>query len=182
MNTLTKIAALTCAAALIVGCNNATTTNTPMNNTKAETADKATYHSPGKPSASVEMNYTLSSERVAVGEAVQVQLSFDNSLNSVQAIINTQQELVLSGSKTVNFETSKSGNADASQIFEVTPTTEGIHLISVIAKNSNSDRAKPMVIRVIAGDKPIEEYLEVNGTLTEDEDGNKIISMPAVEK
>ena len=60
--------------------------------------------------------------------------------------------------------------------------TEGIHLITVVAEDAQQSHKKPFAIRIIAGNKPIEEYLEKNGTLTTDENGEKIISMPAEER
>ncbi|NVK22841.1 MAG: hypothetical protein HWD86_10005 [Kangiellaceae bacterium] len=138
------------------------------------------YQSPGKPSAEVAMKYNLTKERVAVGETVTVSVSFDNSAKAIAARFEPTANMVMSGDNIKNFAQAK-GDANASYSFEVTPLTEGIHYINVFAKDASVSHEKPFAIRVVAGDKPIEEYLEVNGTLSEDENGEKIIIMKAQE-
>lgn len=150
----------------IMACNNQTTAKSP----------NSEYKSPGKPSAKVQLDYKLSKERVAVGETVDLSVNFTGNMPS-KASVETSKQLVLHGNK--QFQT-KAGSVDnQAHTFSVTPTTEGIHLITIVAEDAKTSYKKPFAIRVIAGDKPVEEYLEKNGTLETDENGEKIISMPA---
>ena len=71
----------------------------------------------------------------------------------------------------------KTGKADTHTI-TILPQTEGIHYVNIYQPGANQ---KPSVIRVIAGDKDIKEYLQTPGTLVEQEDGSKVISMKADE-
>lgn len=152
----------------LIACSNQTTAEKPSPNSE--------YKSPGKPSAKVQLNYKLSKERVAVGETVDLTINFSGNMPS-KASIKTSKQLILQGNK--QFQ-SKNGSIEKQvHTFSVTPTTEGIHLVTIIAEDAQTSHKKPFAIRVIAGDKPIEEYLENNGTLETDENGEKIISMPA---
>ena len=137
------------------------------------------YKSPGKPSMKVEMDYSVSKKRVAVGETVDISINFSGKEMPNMASLKTSQELVLHGNDSINLQ--KTGS-QASHKFSVTPMTEGIHIISVIAEDAQQSHKKPFAIRIIAGDKPIEEYLQKNGTLEVDESGKRIISMPAVQR
>lgn len=154
----------------LIACNNQATT---------KDADSKAYKSPGKPSMNVELNYTVSKERVAVGETVDVTINFDGNIKPSSASLKTSQQLVLHGDKNIVLQKSSSHQPHT---FSVTPMTEGIHLLTVIAEDAATSHTKPFAIRIIAGDKPIEEYLETNGTLETDENGEKIISMPAEEQ
>ncbi|GAA4358862.1 hypothetical protein [Kangiella marina] len=155
----------------LIACNNQTTAQ--------ENKHEQSYKSPGKPSMKVEMDYSVSKERVAVGETVDISVNFSGKQKPSSAMLKTSKQLVLHGNSQLNMQ--KSGNQTEHK-FSVTPMTEGIHLVTVVAEDAQQSHKKPFAIRIIAGDKPIEAYLEKNGTLTTDEDGEKIISMPAEER
>ena len=140
------------------------------------------YQSPGKPSYEVSMDYKLSSERVAVGETVDVTLNFDNSNKGISAKVATTDNMSFNGKKEAHFLAQKSGQANASHTFSVTPLTEGIHYINIFAKEASMSHEKPFAIRIIAGDKPVQEYLQKNGRVAVDENGEKIIIMQAEEQ
>ncbi|WP_223670697.1 hypothetical protein [Kangiella shandongensis] len=147
--------------------------------TIAKSAIEQEYKSPGKPSAKVEMDYSVSKERVAVGETVDINITFKGETVPSQAKLKTSKQLVLHGNSQLSMQKASSGS---SHRFSVTPMTEGIHLITVVAEDAQQSHKKPFAIRIIAGDKPVESYLKKNGTLTTDERGEKIISMPAEER
>lgn len=154
----------------LIACNNQST---------AKAGHDASYKSPGKPSMQVQMKYTVSKERVAVGETVDISINFSGAAKPNRASLKTSPQLVLQGNNSIDMQ--KSG-ADQSHTFSVTPMTEGIHLLTVVAEDAQQSHKKPFAIRIVAGDKPIEDYLEKNGTLKVDEDGEKIISMPAEQR
>jgi hypothetical protein len=143
---------------------------------EAKAKHDSTYKSPGKPSMKVEMDYTVSKERVAVGETVDISVNFKGQVKPTTASLKTSKELVLHGNKNINLQKASHQQKHA---FSVTPMTEGIHLITVVAEDAQQSHKKPFAIRIVAGEKPIEEYLKRNGTLEIDENGEKIISMPA---
>lgn len=68
------------------------------------------------------------------------------------------------------------------KVITVIPQTEGIHLLTIYAKDLSVAYEKPIAIQIVAGDKPIQDYLEINGTLEQQDDGETVISMPAEEK
>ncbi|GAA0205827.1 hypothetical protein GCM10009123_11590 [Kangiella japonica] len=156
----------------LVACNNQATT-------AKEAESKSAYKSPGKPSMKVDMDYQISKERVAVGETVDIQFNFKGQVKPSSAKLKTSEQLVLHGDTTIQMQ--KSGS-NSQHKFSVTPMTEGIHLVTVIAEDVQQSHTKPFAIRIVAGDKPIEEYLQQNGQLEIDENGEKIISMPAEER
>lgn len=145
----------------------------------AKSTTKQQYKSPGKPSAKVEMDYSVSKERVAVGETVDISIKFKGAERPALANLKTSKQLVLHGNSQLSMQ---KASTDSSHSFSVTPMTEGIHIITVVAEDAQQSHKKPFAIRIIAGDKPVESYLKKNGTLTTDEKGEKIISMPAEER
>lgn len=157
----------------LVACNNQATT------AKEEVHNKSGYQSPGKPSMKVDMDYQVSKERVAVGETVDIQFNFKGQVKPSSAKLKASKQLVLHGDNTLKMQ--KSGSQQPHK-FSVTPMTEGIHLVTIIAEDIQQSHQKPFAIRIIAGDKPIEDYLQQNGQLEIDENGEKIISMPAEER
>ncbi|GAA4344918.1 hypothetical protein [Kangiella taiwanensis] len=156
----------------LIACNNQTTAE--------DTKEAQSFKSPGKPSMKVQMDYTVSKERVAVGETVDISVNFTGKQQPSHALLKTTDKMVLHGNSQLNLQKSSGGQTQHS--FSVTPMTEGIHLVTVVAEDAQQSHKKPFAIRIIAGDKPIEAYLEKNGTLTTDENGEKIISMPAEER
>ena len=156
----------------IVACNNQATT-------AKEAHTKSGFKSPGKPSMKVDMDYQISKERVAVGETVDIQFNFKGQAKPSSAKLKASKQLVLHGDNTIKMQ--KSGRQQPHK-FSVTPMTEGIHLVTIIAEDIQQSHQKPFAIRIIAGDKPIEDYLQQNGQLQVDENGEKIISMPAEER
>lgn len=149
---------------------------------KEEMSQDSGYSSPGKPSASIELDYTLANERVTVGETVELKVSFKSAENGViSANFSTNPEMVLNGDKHLSLNIKKGHTQTNQHQFSVTPSSEGIHYINILASEEGKVASKPFAIRIIAGDKSIEEYLQSNGTLTEDADGEKIISMTAEE-
>ena len=158
----------------LIACNNQTTAQ------EQGAKGESSFKSPGKPSMKVKMGHTVSKERVAVGETVDISVNFTGKQKPSHANLKTTDNMVLHGNTQLNLQ--KASGGQAQHKFSVTPMTEGIHLITVVAEDAQQSHKKPFAIRIIAGNKPIEEYLEKNGTLTTDENGEKIISMPAEER
>lgn len=140
------------------------------------------YQSPGKPGANVSINYRVSKERVAVGEAVQIHLSAENNKQDVIARLQTSDKLLMTNNKELTFKASPLKQQPAEQVITVIPQSEGIHLVTIFAKELSVAYEKPIAIQIVAGDKPVGEYLEINGILEQQEDGETVISMPAEEK
>lgn len=140
------------------------------------------YQSPGKPGAKTAINYKVSKERVAVGEAVQVYLSTSNIKQDVMARLQTTDNLLLSSNSHMTFKAGNLNQQTEEQVITVTPQTEGIHILTIYAKDLSVAYEKPIAIQIVAGSKPIQEYLEINGTVEKQDDGETVISMPAEEK
>ncbi len=130
------------------------------------------------PSNLPEMEYTLSKDRVAVGERVDISLNFKGQTNAAHASVHTSNQLLLHSHNQLVIQK----NSSAPKQLSVTPMTEGIHLITIVAGDIQQSKQKPFAIRIIAGDKPIEEYLKQNGILATNKNGEKVISMKAEER
>ncbi|ACV27712.1 hypothetical protein [Kangiella koreensis] len=140
------------------------------------------YQSPGKPGNDIAINYRISKERVAVGEAVQIHLSSVNNKQDVIARLQTTDKLLTTSSKELTFQAETSKQQSEELVITVIPQEEGIHLVTIFAKELSVAYEKPIAIQIVAGDKPVSEYLEINGRLEQQEDGETVISMPAEEK
>lgn len=143
---------------------------------------KQSYQSPGKPGSKTAINYKVSKERVAVGEPVQVYLTTSNIKQDITARLQTTDNLILSSDSLMTFKSSNQTNQTEEKVITVIPQTEGIHLLTIYAKDLSVAYEKPIAIQIVAGDKPIQDYLEINGTLEQQDDGETVISMPAEEK
>lgn len=143
---------------------------------------KHSYQSPGKPGAKAAISYRISKDRVAVGETVQIHLSTANNKQDVIARLQTSDNLLLSGDSQMTFKATSQAKQLEEQVITVIPQSEGIHLVTIFAKELSVAHEKPIAIQIVAGDKPVSEYLEINGTLEKQEDGETVISMPAEEK
>lgn len=141
-----------------------------------------TYQSPGRPGPKVSINYRVSKERVAVGEAVEVYLSTSSLKQDITARLQTTDHLLLSGNSQMTFKAGNLSQQSKEQIITVIPQTEGIHLLTIYAKDLSVAYEKPIAIQIVAGSKSIQEYLEINGTLEQQDNGETVISMPAEEK
>ncbi|MCW8858061.1 MAG: hypothetical protein OQJ95_11905 [Kangiella sp.] len=172
MMTLTIAGSLAFSALSLSACASQTETSKP----------KQTYQSPGKPGPKVTITYQVSKHRVAVGEAVQIHLSASDNSEDVIARLQTTDNLLLSGNSQMTFKANKQAQQPEEQIITVIPQTEGIHLITIFAKELSISHEKPIAIQIVAGNKPINEYLEINGTLEQQDDGETVISMPAEER
>lgn len=140
------------------------------------------YQSPGKPGAKTAINYKISKDRVAVGEAVQIYLSTSSISQDVTARFQTSDNLLLTDKAQLTFKAESKSAQPEQQVITVIPQTEGIHLLTIYAKDLSVAYEKPIAIQIVAGSKPIQEYLEINGTLEQQDDGETVISMPAEEK
>ena len=130
------------------------------------------------PTTNMRFEHRLSAERAQVGVPFEIQLDFSGSSDSV---LNTEfsasSGLQMMSKETESFQVNKSGKVDTHTI-TIVPQSEGIHYVNIIQPGA---KEKPSVIRVIAGDKDIKEYLQTPGTVVEQEDGSKVISMKADE-
>jgi len=126
----------------------------------------------------MKFEHTTSSERASVGVPYDIEINFSGSADSVlNAEFSTSSELQMMSNASESIQMNKAGKAET-QTITVVPQSEGFHYINIIQSGA---KQKPSVIRVIAGDKNIKEYLKTPGTLVEQEDGSKVISMKADE-
>ena len=129
-------------------------------------------------SNSIRFAHRMSAERAQVGVPFDIELDFTGSADSVlDTEFSTSTGLQMMGNTAESFQMNESGQADT-HIITLVPQAEGIHYVNIYQPGSNQ---KPSVIRIIAGDKDIKEYLQTPGTLVEQEDGSKVISMKADE-
>ena len=126
----------------------------------------------------MKFEHRLSAERAQVGVPFKIELDFTGSSDSVlNAEFSSSPGLQMMGNTAESFQMNKSGQADT-HIITLVPQTEGIHYVNIYEPGS---KQKPSVIRVIAGDKDIKEYLQTPGEIIEQEDGSKVIVMKADE-
>ena len=165
-----KILYTTLCVVLAAGCNSSSNTQSQ------QTVEQEQAIAIGKPAANpVTMTHQLSAERAKVGEPFEVSINFPAQYDQVSVRFQPSPHLQLIGEQQSTL-TSKTGQG-ASQTLVVIPQTEGIHYLNVFAKEVSMAHDKPIAIRIVAGDKPLKAYMKVNGELSEDEKGRKIIIM-----
>lgn len=126
----------------------------------------------------MKFEHRVSTERAQVGVPYTIDIDFSGSADSVlDAEFSTSSNMNMMSKSSESIQLSKAGKAETHTI-TVVPQTEGFHYVNIIQPGANQ---KPSVIRVIAGDKDIQEYLKTPGTIVEQEDGSKVISMKADE-
>lgn len=128
--------------------------------------------------SALKFEHRTSAERAQIGVPYEIEIDFlGNADSMLNAEFSASPGLNMLNNKAASIQMKKSGKADTHTI-TVVPQSEGIHYVNIIQPGANQ---KPSVIRIIAGDKDIKEYLQTPGTLVEQEDGSKVISMKADE-
>ena len=175
MKSVTTLLAVIGSLALATVSLTACASQAPNHKTQQNKAQQA------KVDTKAAINYRVSKERVAVGEPIQIYLSANNHKDDVVARLQTSEKLLLSGQSQMTFKAGQNQLSEE-QVITVIPQSEGIHLVTIFAKELSVAYEKPIAIQLVAGNKPISDYLEVNGTLEEQKNGEKVISMPAEER
>ena len=146
--------------------------------TKIDTAAEIVPTVSTAATTALKFEHRVSAERAQVGVPYEIEIDFSGSSDSVlNAEFSSSAELQMMSNTSESIQMEKSGKADTLTI-TVIPQSEGIHYVNIYQPGA---KQKPSVIRVIAGDKDIKEYLQTPGTLVEQEDGSKVISMKADE-
>ena len=131
-----------------------------------------------KAGAGLNVVHRLSSERAKIGVPYEIELDFSGKADSVlDAEFSTSSNIRMTSNLSEKIQMNTDGKSKTHTITLV-PQTEGIHYVNIFQPSAQQ---KPTVIRVIAGDKDIKEYLKTPGTIVEQEDGSKVISMKADE-
>ena len=160
---------------LLAACQQSKISDTKVAD-KTPTESSATVSSVA--TTNMKFEHRVSAERAQVGVPYEIEIDFSGSPDSVlNAEFSSSPELQMMSNTSESIQMEKSGKAETHAI-TVVPQSEGIHYVNIIQPGA---KQKPSVIRVIAGDKDIKEYLKTSGTIIEQEDGSKVISMKADE-
>jgi len=171
-----KIILIIATAMLLGACNQVVTESNAAIEKKVEAvaAVKAAPYT-----KDVNFTHSVQQERAVVGEPYVIDLSFlGSSKMAMTARLEATPDLAMSSASMYKVAFNESGKSEAQQI-TVTPRSEGIHFVSIY--NEENPQAKPSVIKVIAGNKPVEEYMRKEGTVVTDSDGRAVIEVPAEE-
>ena len=128
-----------------------------------------------------ELRFThkTSSERAQIGVPFDIDINFENATDTAfTADFSTSPGLSMNTANRIEVLSQKRGIQSAKRV-TVTPQAEGIYYLNFY--KVGAEQQKPSVIRVIAGDKDIKEYLQTPGDIVEQEDGTKVITMKADE-
>ena len=126
----------------------------------------------------IKFEHSLSDERATVGVPYKIMVDFSGKADSLMKTeFSTSSSLSMMSDTSASIQMNKTGKAET-QTITVVPQTEGIHYVNIFEPGS---KQKPSVIRIIAGDKDIKEYLQTPGEIVEQEDGTKVITMKADE-
>ena len=128
--------------------------------------------------SNLKFQHRLSAERAQVGKTYEIDVDFmglEESTFNVEFV--TSPGLSLTSNKMSAIVMDKIGKAKT-QTISLLPQQEGIYFVTMYKQGSNQ---KPSAIKVIVGNKPVQEYLQTTGVVVEQEDGSKVISMKADE-
>ncbi len=129
---------------------------------------------------SLKVEHRLSSERAKIGVPYEIELDFTGPADSsFTAEFSATPGLSLTSNTTAAIQMDNIGKSETKKIV-LLPQQEGIHFVTIYRAGVNQQE-KPTAIKVIVGDKDIKEYLQTLGTIVEQEDGSKVISMKADE-
>lgn len=137
-----------------------------------------------KPGASAEISYRWV-QKPGVGSPGKLELTvFSRSPNAKLDIeLNADAGLQLAGgSKQANYQWQKNGEGPMLQTLDVTPIQEGLHYLSIIIHSTieGETRARAFAIPVQVG--AVSEKTMQHPYLVEQQDGSKIIELPAEER
>jgi hypothetical protein len=137
---------------------------------------------PGKPSAPINLDYSFDG-KPTLGQPLSVNIKLTETHNAqpVTAALKYSAELI--ENKVVNKMSFKSSPQESSQEITITPIENGIYFINIQASTEVDGRTmyKSFAIPVEVGEVDWEEHTKPEGTINNDSNGGKVISLPAAE-
>jgi len=171
-----KVTTLLMTTLLLAACN-----NTPQAVTESASVVKnqtSVVHTSAR-AKSINFTHSVLQARAEVGVPYVIDISFLGAANTqMQARLETTPELAMSSSSLSNIAFGAQGKSQMQQI-TVTPRSEGIHFVNIYRVGET--KLKPAAIKIIAGNKPLKEYMRTEGEIVEDANGRAVIEMPAEE-
>jgi len=128
---------------------------------------------------SLNFTHAVQQERAQVGKPYEIDISFVGHADTQMTTrFLTTPNLVINSNLNNRVNFNAQGKAQAQRI-TVTPRTEGIHYVTIY--RDGDAKLKPAAIKIIAGNKPEKDYMKTEGTIVEDQNGAKVIEIPAEE-
>ena len=160
-------------AGMMVGC----TSDDSAVESPAKTETKKVLIPTGKPSAPITMNYVISKQNLAPGEAFSLQLNFQSALkSSISVKTNSPEKLTLLNTQT-KWQTNmtQSGEREILPVLNLVAPENGTYYIRLMASVEQDGKvfSKPFVIPVVVGDGAI--HLEPVGEVVIDDNGQKVL-------
>lgn len=137
-----------------------------------------------KPGAGAEVSYRWL-QKPGVGSPGQLELTVTSRSADAELDIELKTDSALQlagGNKQARFQWHKSGDAPMLQKLDVTPSTEGLHYLNVIIHSTvnGETRGRAYAIPVQVG--AVSEKAMQHPYLVEQQDGSKIIELPAEQR
>ncbi len=159
----------------------------PQTKAMKETEQSSPYKSPGKPSAPITLEYSFNSKpELDQPLEVSIKLSHTHLANDVNAKINYSPKLIENqGINAMNFNNNSEDNA---QLITVTPVENGIHYVHIQAGTEVNGQVmyKAFSIPIEVGEVDWKQHRKIegslnNGSLNNNSESSKVISLPAAE-
>ena len=167
-------------AVFLVACKSGNEVVIPVSN-MASNKNTFVKKYPGKPSAAVEMSYTLSKNIVA-GEQAEVALIFTNNQDVDNLLINLKLDTGLTSAEVIqqhSFGVLVAGQNSVIKI-PVTAASNGFYYIHVTATLvTDKNQSRSFAIPVNVGNVDAQKHLKPSRKVTIDPSGRRVITMPA---
>ena len=164
----------------LVSCQSQSDTAETAADNKETIRNSQPQASPGKPSAPIKMDYQLLGKPV-IGQPLEISVNLSTPINkTVNAKYSHEKQLHSDNHRQLSFKPA-SGRKPENRIISITPMEEGIHYITIMAEVEIDDRiqAKSFVIPIEVGEVDWKKHLAPEGTIKNDSNGGKVISLPA---
>ncbi len=174
-----------CLAAIVIwisGCQSSTesTASVLTSESSVEVNDPAETRS--KPTSPIGLSYELLGEP-RIGQALEIRITSRSSarMSNVTVEVRSDQELMLSAESQRFSIEQVDADEPMDRVVTVTPLSEGSHYLSVTAQAiiDGQIQADYVTISIRVGD--VEQQSEPMGTLSTDDSGERVISLPADE-
>lgn len=151
-------------------------TSVPTNDSVVTKKAAPAYQKPGAP---VELRYQWL-QKPGVGSAGRLQLTLIRHSDTAMMVnLRPDAQLQMSNNKQASFSVQKSVSGPMTEVVDVVPVAEGLHYLNVFVETGSGDgrRTRAFAIPVQVG--KVSEKALAHPYLVEQDDGSKIIELPA---
>jgi len=165
---------------LLTACDSGTTRLAAQPHEHKVSKSNYVKSSPGKPSAAVQMSYTVN-KNIAAGEDAEVTMTFTNTKDVDNLLINLKLNPGLTSTDVLQHSFGVLPSGEASEIkLQINAENNGYYYIYVTATLVSDNRqSRSFAIPVNVGNVDARKYLKSSGKVTVDSQGRRIVSMPA---